>query len=257
VSRVIVEQAIAAPVERIWRACTEPQGLRAWQADKVVGSVTTRGKLELGWPELGVSIALQVERVEPERTIILRSDDSRLEFHISPGKVTVEHSADFDDDTREGTRSSWQLSLATLAHYLKYHDGRPRHVHWALQRGTASLEDAHAFFTLAEAHNAWLTRRSTGIGAAGSDARLQLSWDAPLTGRVLAHTPPRDVLLSWRETNQSLLALRTLPSPESATERLLAVTWSTWGNAATAPTTAHFRAALQRLSRILERRAQA
>jgi uncharacterized protein YndB with AHSA1/START domain len=258
VKSVVVEQRVAAPVERIWRACTEVQGLRAWQADEVEGEVEAGADLVLGWPSLGVAIDLKVERVEAQRRIVLSSEDSRLELNVAPGKVSIEHSADFDDDEREGTLSSWRLALATLAHYLEHHDGRARTVSWAVHPASTNLEDAHAFFTLSGAQSAWLTRSNgRDIGAVGSEIALALAWGSPLTGRVLSHTPPRDLLLSWRETNQSLLALRTLPLHESADERLLVATWSSWDLPETEPILAHLQGALSRLSRVLEKRARA
>lgn len=255
---VFVEQIVRAPVERIWRACTEVQGLRAWQADEIAGEVAAGADIVLGWPSLRVAVDLRVEHVEPMRRVMFSSDDSHLELTVAPGKVTIEHSADFDEDEREGTLSSWRLSLATLAHYLEHHDGRSRTVNWAVQRATTSLEDVHAFFTLSGAQSGWLTRKSgTDIGAVGSEVALDLAWGSVMTGRVLSHTPPRDVLLSWRETNHSLLALRTLPSHEAPNERLLVATWSSWDLPETAPTTANLQGALSRLARVLENRARA
>jgi hypothetical protein len=63
---------------------------------------------------------------------------------------------------------------------------------------------------------------------------------------------PRDILLSWRETNQSLLALRTLPSPDAPNQRLLTTTWSAWGKLANEERiAAELDGALARLSRVL------
>jgi uncharacterized protein YndB with AHSA1/START domain len=257
---VIVEQAILAPAERIWRACSSMQGLRAWQADEVEGRVTEGAELVLGWPALGVRVHLGVERVDELRRIVLSSEDARLELAIAQGRVLLTHSADFDDDECAGTLSSWRLSLATLAHYVEHHDGEARTVHWAISPAKASIEDAHAFFTLSGAQSGWLTRSSqgTGIGEQGSEVALDLIWGNPLTGRVLSHTPPRDALVSWRETNHSLLALRTLPSPNAAQERLLIATWSSWGLGEQAARIAEsLGAAVSRLSRILNNRADA
>jgi uncharacterized protein YndB with AHSA1/START domain len=259
VRSVVVEQAIGAPAERIWRACSDASGLRAWQADDVEGKVSPGAKLVLGWPALGVAIQLQVECVEEQRRIVLSGEDSRLELELAPGRVVLTHRADFDDDECAGTLSSWRLALATLAHYLEHHDGEARRVHWAVSPAKANIEDAHAFFTLSGAQSGWLTRTSTGtgIGDVGSEVALDLAWGGSMTGRVLSHTPPRDVLLSWRETNQSLLALRTLPSPSTANERLLIATWSSWGPSQTTPIAQNLTAALARLARVLENRATA
>ena len=256
---VVVEQAIRAPAERIWRACSSVPGLRSWQADEIEGAVTQGAEVVLGWPALGVAVHLEVERVEEPRRIVLSAEGSRLELAIADGRVLLTHSADFDDDECAGTLSSWRLALGTLAHYLEHHDGEQRRVHWAISRAKASIEDAHAFFTLPGAQGGWLTRTSngTGIGEEGSEVALDLAWGSPLTGRVLSHTPPRDALLSWRETNESLLALRTLPAPDAARERLLIATWSSWGLTQTESTAQNLSGALARLSRILEQRALA
>jgi uncharacterized protein YndB with AHSA1/START domain len=88
VKSVAVEQMVHAPVERIWRACTEVQGLRAWQADEVDGEVEAGAVLVLGWPNLGVAIDPKVERVEAQRRIVLSSEDSRLRHRYRcPGRA--------------------------------------------------------------------------------------------------------------------------------------------------------------------------
>jgi hypothetical protein len=46
---------------------------------------------------------------------------------------------------------------------------------------------------------------------------------------VLVNTTGRDVLLSVANHDQATLALRTLPSPKSDQNRLLALAWSEWG----------------------------
>lgn len=262
-SSVIVEQTIHAPLARIWNACADARGLRAWQADQAEGSVTKGSEIVLGWPALGVAIELFVEVVEPHERLVFRSeDDARLELRFAPNRVRLEHSGDFDEDEHAGTLSSWRLSLASLAHYLEHHDGHARRVHWAAQHAKTSLEDAHAFFTLAGAQSGWLTRGSngTGIGETGSEVALDLAWGDTLSGSVLCHTAPRDVLVSWREANQSLLSLRTLPALGGGAERLLVASFSSW-EAEDAPRTerieGYLQAALSRLSRILESRASA
>lgn len=256
---ITIVQPVSAPVERVWRACAEPRGLQAWQADDVAGEVSNGGQVVLGWPALGVDIALEVERVEPLRHLAFLSGDARVELRFGAGQVTLTHSDDFAEDEREGTLSSWRLSLATLAHYLEHHDGRSRTVHWAVARAKASIEDAHAFFTLPGAQSGWLTRASGGTGIAdpGSPVALDLAWGSRLSGRVLAHSPPRDALISWRETNQSVLALRTLPCPDASAERLLIATWSSWGVEDADAVGAQLQAAVQRLARIFEHRARA
>jgi uncharacterized protein YndB with AHSA1/START domain len=254
VKTVTVEQAVRASSERLWRACASAAGLRAWQADEVAGEIAPGKSLVLGWPMLEVAIELEVQTVEPGRRLIFLRDDSELELELGDGGIVLRHSGAFDDDELAGTLSSWRLSLATLAHYLEWHDGEARQVHWAVRPALTDIEHAHAFFTLPQAQRSWLARESSGVGAAGSSVSLELAWGEALHGRVLSHTPSRDVLLSWQETNQSLLALRTLPSPGNASERLLVLSWSTWGDVANrSATSRELDGALARLAQALER----
>jgi len=46
---------------------------------------------------------------------------------------------------------------------------------------------------------------------------------------VLCRAPGRDVALTWEEQNDSVLVLRTLPSPRASQERVVAICWSKWG----------------------------
>jgi hypothetical protein len=71
---------------------------------------------------------------------------------------------------------------------------------------------------------------------------------------VLANTPGRDIALSWPEDGDSVLCLRTLPSPRTLEERLLLVYWSRWSE--TEPKAERRRGlttALGRLARNLDR----
>ncbi|HEY4158692.1 MAG TPA: SRPBCC domain-containing protein [Polyangiaceae bacterium] len=250
---VTVEQAVRAPRERLWQACASAEGLRAWQADEVSGEVAPGQNLLLGWPTLDVAIELEVHVVEHGRRLVFQREDAELELELADGGIRLHHSGAFDDDELEGTLSSWRISLATLAHYLEWHDGQARQVHWAVRPARTSLERAHAFFTLAEAQRSWLARESSGVGSAGEAISLELAWGGALHGRVLSHTPSRDVLLSWQETNQSLLALRTLPAPGQTDERLLVVSWSSWGPLANREATEReLDGALARLAQALE-----
>ena len=75
-----------------------------------------------------------------------------------------------------------------------------------------------------------------------------------MSGRVLSHTPGRDVLLTWEEDGSSTLAFRTLPSPRDPEQRLLAVVWSRFGNADPPEARrAGIEAAVDRLTRVLDR----
>ena len=222
-------QAVDAPPERAWHACSEPAGLAAWQADEVKGRVVPGGRLLLSWPALGASIELTVEELQAGRRLVLQGAVSRLALVVEPGRVILTQDGLSAGDEAEGTASSWRLSLAVLAHYLTHHDGATRQVSWFVRPVRTNTEAAHALFTREATLRTWLTRGGE-IAEPGSRVRLRLAWGDSLTGTVLAHTPGRDVAVSWTEQAESVLALRTLPSPRTPGERLVAMVWSHWGD---------------------------
>jgi tRNA pseudouridine-54 N-methylase len=91
------------------------------------------------------------------------------------------------------------------------------------------------------------------MGAEGEAYSLTLSSGERMSGKVLCRVAGRDLALSWEEQNDSILALRTLPSPRADRERVVAICWSKWG--ATEPgehaVEGELKRALERLSGIL------
>ncbi|MCB9578844.1 MAG: SRPBCC domain-containing protein [Polyangiaceae bacterium] len=222
-------QPVRAPRSVVWHACSDALGLAAWQADEVSGDVERGARLTFRWPSLGAEIEVKVIDIEHGERVVFGWGDRRVTLTLSDGGVALAHSALPYGDEYAGTGSSWALSLANLAHYCEHHARRPRVVHWLISRARTDNETAHVFFSDDSALGAWLGK-GNGIGPAGSDYRLELSPDHTLSGRVLAHTPDRDVLLSWSEDDDSTLSLRTLPSPLSDDEITVALTWSRWSD---------------------------
>jgi hypothetical protein len=188
-----------------------------------------------------------------QRFIKFRRADAELELELETDALSLRHTAEFSDDEALGTESAWRLSLATLGHYLEHHDGKYRRTHWSIRPAKTTLQDAHAFFTVPGAMNAWLTREATIIGDPGSEFEFEFAWGGRMSGTVLAHTPGRDVALSWREQDESVLALRTLPSPTYEGERLIVVMWSRWSETAhTRNLAGELDGAVARLCRVLD-----
>jgi hypothetical protein len=252
---VHLRQRVRASVESTWRAWTDPTYLCAWQADEASGEVRTGGRLLLGWPALGVSLALEVvELVERER-IVFAGGPWRLEVQIARGEVSLTHGGLSAGDDADGVRSSWRLSLAILAHYLENHFARRRRVTWMVARARTTHEAAHVFFTDGAALGTWLGASNAGIGETGSAYALELGSGDRMSGTVLANTG-RDVLVQWDEDGGSTLAMRTLPTGEG--ERLLALSWSRWSpDASKDRGQQHLAAAVERLAARLDRAASA
>lgn len=223
-------QPLAARPSRIFRAISDPRELSAWQADKVQGDVRQGSSIALGWPLLGIELQLDVVRVEADRSVTLTHGSARLELEIVNGGIELRHTAPFDDDIFEGTASSWRVALATLANYLARHAGRPRRVHWAVARARGSAQLCHAYFTEPELLSTWLGSTSTLIGAVDSNVTLALASGRRASGPVLAHTPGRDLALRWREADDSILVLRTLPVDADRNARYVLLGWSRWSD---------------------------
>jgi uncharacterized protein YndB with AHSA1/START domain len=250
--RIQVSQCVAAPLERIWQACAHPAGIAAWQADEVQGRVAPGERLLLRWPALGASIQLGVAQLEPGRRLTLEAGGSRVDFILEPGRVTLTQEGLVSCAEAEGTASAWKLSLGLLAHYLEHHDGEARQVRWLVQHVRCSVAAIQPFFTDGAGLRAWLTQAGQ-IEAENNPVRLDFAWGEHLSGTVLARTTRCEVAISWPEQSQSALVLRSLPSPRSDRERLVAVAWSRWGSRLPpAPATAEgLTRALTRLASLL------
>ncbi len=251
-TRVIhLERSIAAPADAAWEACATPRGIARWQADEVTGTVERGSSLALRWPALGARVDLDVVDVAPERRLVLRSGDALLALDLAPGSIQLEHGGLAPGDELEGVASSWRLSLSLLAQSVERHRGRDRRVEWVVRRARTNTAAAHAFFTDGSALGSWLARHGS-VGPEGSRYELELMSGTRMSGRVLSHTPARDVALEWSEQGDSVLVMRTLPSPVDPDDRLIALCWSRWG--ADPPPDAlkgELAAALDRLARIL------
>jgi len=252
-----LEQRIDAPLERVWEACATTRGLARWQADVVMGQMQRDGRLDLGWPALGTSLSVTVTALVERKEVVFDSGGSRVRLGFTPEQVVLEHEGLEPGDDIEGVASSWRLSLALLAHSLQSHAGRDRHAIWLLDRARTTAGAAHAFFTDAAALGTWLGT-GEGLGPTGSRVALRCPWGDRISGRVLAHTPERDLALTWPEDGDSVLCLRTLPSPRTLEERLLLVYWSRWSDAEPpAERQRGLSTALGRLARNLDRSPEA
>jgi uncharacterized protein YndB with AHSA1/START domain len=228
VRTIRISQKIPASADALWVACATPSGIAGWQADQVTGAIEPGETVGLGWPDLGVSIRLDVLELLAGRSVVFGHGESRVRFEVKEGEVELSHSAPFDEDEELGTESSWRLALGTLAHYLDRYAGHERETVWLVKPARTSAEAAHAFFTLPDALGAWLGRAAAAIGPVGSRYRIALGSGGSMSGVVLAHTEGRDLALRWDEASYSVITLRTLPSPAGGHERLLVISWSRW-----------------------------
>ncbi len=246
-----VERTIAASPEKIWRALTRCEEMARWQADAVSGGLE-EGGFALSWPSLGARLELDVVEARENDRLLVRNGAASVEVRIVDDRVHLWHRGLAPDDDHEGLAGSWNVALSLLGHYLERHPGRDRAVSWALRPMRTRADVAHVFFTDQTALGSWLTRGDGGIGAEGEQFDCTSQWGSPLGGAVLARHVGRDVAVTWREQDDSALVFRTLPSPLSHTDRLVAVAWSHWGGHVSSKVSDEIASALGRLKLVLE-----
>jgi uncharacterized protein YndB with AHSA1/START domain len=223
-----VRQRITAPLELIWRACSSGRGIATWQADEAEGEAKLGGKLTLRWLAFGARMDLSVIELVPYERMVLRHGDSEVEFKFDDNLVTLTHRGLGVGDDPEGLESSWRIALAQLAHSVERHPGRARRVSWLVRPARTTPESAYLGFTDPHLLTQWFLS-SGSVPDEGEPFKMWLKSGQFFSGTVLSHVPGRDVVLRCENANESVLALRTLPSPTSAKDRLVALVWSEWG----------------------------
>lgn len=251
--RITVQRSVSASRNRLWKECATANGLTRWQADTVVGDATRGGVLTLSWPAMGLSVRLHVAQSIPDKCVVYEVGSSRLTIEVDDGKVELTHEGLRSEDEEDGMVSAWRTALGVLDHGIQCHPDRQRYVKWFLQPANTTASFAHVYFTDPAALAQWLTRAGS-VPSEGHDCKLEFLWGEPLTGQVLANTPERDVAITWKEQSDSCLVFRTFPSPRAPDERLLAISWSQYGNPDFPESSAQgLQAALDRLCRVLSR----
>jgi uncharacterized protein YndB with AHSA1/START domain len=228
-THIRLEQSIAASRALIWQACASVEGISRWQADQTEGELRAGGRVTLHWAAFGTSVELDVVELVTLERLVFTPGSSRVELEIGERNLTLSHSGLELEDDVEGLASSWRLALAQLAHSVERHPGEPRKVEWLLRRARTSPESAYFFFTDPHCLSLWLTTAG-GIGEPGSDYDLRVRGGFELRGSVLQNVSGRDVAITCRNHGDAVLVLRTLPSPLSKQERVVALMWSEWGD---------------------------
>lgn len=119
-----MQRRLAHPVERVWRAVTESDGLAAWFPSTVTMDLRVGGSVEFGFGPGGA-----VTDLEPPRLVAFTWGDDHLRFELEPdGGATVLHLVHtFTDRTGAASfAAGWETCLAGLALDL---DGRPADGH--------------------------------------------------------------------------------------------------------------------------------
>lgn len=244
-TQITVFRDIDAPKDLLWDYLTTERGLSCWQADSVQGDLAS-GSFSMRWPKLGARLDLNVQEVELERRLVLRSGANVLDLRLEGGKVFLTHEGLSDQDDVEGFRSSWHAALSLLELAATRHPRSTREIEWLFEPAPTEADLAQCFFTEPGALSSWLGT-TTQILKRGDNYSLALFGGQRLTGRVLFDE--RDVCLHVRELEDGALSFRTLPAGEG--QRILAVGISTWNSSCPQKLRDSLEGALHRLAQLM------
>jgi uncharacterized protein YndB with AHSA1/START domain len=149
------EIEIGVPMERVWRALTDPRHLRRWFPVEAAGRSGAGGVLRFGWGNGRVD-PMRIETWSPPHHLRLRHDtapgapDRVTEIHLR-GRETrthmrVETSGFPRDDAwwelMRGTGHAYRFLVLQLKHYLERSEGVERRVLSVRRRVHMEREDA-------------------------------------------------------------------------------------------------------------------
>lgn len=216
--RTVQAEIVArAPLERVWRAWTEPELLQGWWADPP-GAGPALQTIEATRPG---HLVLAARTPESEVDIQLSSVGWGTRIQLAQSGLPVEPQR---QDEVEGVRSGWVLALAALRVYLEGHFGKvPRHFS-CFRTARFTFERLDPFFREAPELARWLVQQGS-IGVPGGYSDLVL-WDGRrVSGEVLADTG-REISTTWDEVS-GILELRAFGRGGGV--RMLGVQGLGWG----------------------------
>ena len=166
---VTTELDIAAPVEAVWEALTDPRELERWFPLEARVTPGVGGSIRWSWGEPIVSEA-RIDAWEPNRCLRAvetlpmgaaaggeaaagaspgtgRIMEFTLESRGGTTRLRMVHSgftrdSDWDEELFDGVRRGWAFELRGLRHYLQRHRGARRVVAWARVPFTCSFAEA-------------------------------------------------------------------------------------------------------------------
>jgi uncharacterized protein YndB with AHSA1/START domain len=241
-SKVIeVTLEIAAPVEKVWKAITDPRELERWFPLRARVTPGEGGEVFMSWgpPWEGASRIDAWEENQRLRTrgFLEHGDASLVEYTLETrgGKTLLRlvHSgfargSDWEDELFGGTERGWRYELRSLRHYLERHAGTDRRVLWpkAKVRGSA----AEVWKRLLGKDG--FTREGSIDGLREGDRyRVTAATGDVLAGRVLVNDPPFEFSGTVESLNDGLVALRThdVGGPDPKDGHAASVWVSSWG----------------------------
>jgi uncharacterized protein YndB with AHSA1/START domain len=148
---LVFVRALAHPPERVWRALTEPEELRAWAPFAPDRSLARTGAATLTMYEnattLGDGSAATVTRAEPPSLLEYRWDDDLLRWELAPDgagtRLTLSHTV-AGRDWLPKVAAGWHLCLDVAERHMDGAPTTPIRGADATQHGWQALHDRYA-----------------------------------------------------------------------------------------------------------------
>ncbi len=236
-----VTQEIAAPVESVWKAITDPKELERWFPLQARVTPGVGGEVFMSWgpPWEGGS---RIEAWDENRRLRTRGflehgDASMVEYTLEAkgGKTLLRlvHSGfakggDWEDELFGGTERGWRYELRSLRHYLERHAGKPRLTLWpkASVRGSAA-----AVWRRLLGKQGFAREGEIDGLKEGDRYRVTAATGDVFEGQVVVNDPPYEFSATVEGLSDGLLALRThdVAGPEPKHGHAASLWLSTWG----------------------------
>ncbi|HME11650.1 MAG TPA: SRPBCC domain-containing protein [Candidatus Acidoferrum sp.] len=207
------EIEIAAPVEEVWKALTDPQELTKWFPLEARITPGVGGSLFLSWGPAWEG-ETQIVGWEPGKRFACQDKLALIEWTLEArgGKTILRlvqsgfsSGAAWEDEWFDSTTFGWGFMLVSLRHALERHRGQTRLVAWPKVKTTLSREEAYRKLAAA---GALFTQ---GFGDPGGEYRdgaeyaLTTETGENISGEVEFVRPPRGFCLRVSQWNDALL----------------------------------------------------
>ncbi|HVS88283.1 MAG TPA: SRPBCC domain-containing protein [Candidatus Acidoferrum sp.] len=203
---------IAAPVQEVWKALTDPKELVNWFPLEARVTPGVGGKIFLSW---GPECEGEAEIVawEPGKKFAWKENVALVEWTLEArgGKTVVRlvqsgflGESDWEKEWFESTSYGWGFMLASLRWALERHRGEERQVAWP--RVKASIPREEAYRRLMSAGGLFVADARANLKA-GEEYALRARTGESLSGRVEFVKESRGFCLTVREMKDALLWL--------------------------------------------------
>lgn len=224
------ERTINAPIDAVWRALADAEGLNRWFSVDARVEPGVGGKVWVSWGP-GSEGESRIEIWEPNKRLRMVVDGLPVPFAMeyfleARGGATVLRlvnsgfgaGADWDDQYH-ATDGGWQYFLFNLQHYLERHAGTPRGLAYERRVLTRPGDEVRRALIAA------LGLPAGAEPAAGAPIALDLGGER-LTGTLVQSSPPEHLCTALPGLNDATLFFELEPGQ---TKRQLGSYLSTYG----------------------------